>query len=115
MTRVLNSFSKNNYFPSAIQPNSLFGVGITILVTALSTFLTRLLQCFLEILDFLGELRKVVVSGITFLSTFLSGTETGCLLSVLFKPMTVTSVVCGVRAPMLLAQVATQSGLSWEP
>ncbi len=32
--------------------------------------------------------------------------EIGLLLSVLFKPTTITSVVRGIRTPMLLAQVA---------
>jgi hypothetical protein len=95
-----------HYFPSATQPNSLFGVGIAILVTAFLPFLTRLLQCFLEPLDFLGELRKVVVYGITFFSAFLSGAEIGFLLSILFKPTSIMSVVHGICTPMLLAQVA---------
>ncbi len=63
------------------------------------TFLAGLLQCFLELLDFLGELHKVMVYGITFLSAFLSGAEIGFLLSVLLKPTTITSVVHGICAP----------------
>jgi hypothetical protein len=70
------------------------------------TFLDGLLQRFLELLTFFGELCKVVVYGITFPSAFLSGEEIGFLLSVLFKPTTITSVVHGICAPMLLAQVA---------
>ena len=70
------------------------------------TFLTGLLQRFLKLLDFLGELRKVVVYGITFISAFLGGAVIGFLLSVLFKPMTITSVVSGMHAPMFLTQVA---------
>jgi hypothetical protein len=73
---------------------------------ALLTILTRLLQWLLKLLDFLGELHKVVIYGITFLPAFLSSAEIGFLLSVLFKPMTITSVVRGIHAPMLLAQVA---------
>jgi hypothetical protein len=74
---------------------------------ALSTFLTGLLQCLLKLLNFLGELRKVLVYRITFiLSAFLSIAEIGFLLSVLLKPTTITSVVRGIHAPMLLAQVA---------
>ena len=73
---------------------------------AFLTFLTGLLQCFLKLLDFLGELCKVVVYGITFLSAFLSGAEIRFLLSVLFKPTTIMSVVHGICAPMLLSQVA---------
>jgi hypothetical protein len=73
---------------------------------AFLTFLTGLLQRFLKLLNFLGELRKVMVYGITFLSAFLSGVEIRFLLSVLFKPMTITSVVRGTCTPMLLAQVA---------
>ncbi len=60
-TRILNGFSKFNYFPSDTQPNSLFRVGIAILLMAFLTFLARLLQHFLKLLDFLGELRKVMV------------------------------------------------------
>jgi hypothetical protein len=37
---------------------------------------------------------------------FLSGTEIGFLLSVFLKPTTIKSVVCGIRTPMPLAQVA---------
>ncbi len=55
---------------------------------------------------FFGELREVVVYWITFLSAFLSGMEIRFLLFVLFKPMTIMNVVRGIRAPMLLAQVA---------
>ncbi len=80
---------------------------MAILVMTFLTFLTRLLQRFLKLLNFLGELHKVVVYGITFLSAFLSGAEVGFLLSILFKPTTITSVVHGICAPMLLAQVAT--------
>ena len=70
------------------------------------TFLAGLLQHFLELLDFLGELRKVMVYGITFLTALPSGAEIGFLLSVFFKPTTITSVVHGICTPMLLAQVA---------
>jgi hypothetical protein len=72
----------------------------------LSSFLTRLLQRLLKLLNFLGQLREVMVHGITFLSAFLSGAEIGFLLSVLFKPTSITSVVHSMRAPMLLAKVA---------
>ncbi len=40
------------------------------------------------------------------MSAFLSGAETGFLLSVLLKPTTITSVVRGMCAPMLLAEFA---------
>jgi hypothetical protein len=69
-------------------------------------FLTRLLQCLLKLLDFLSQLREVLVYGITFSSACLSGAEIRFLLSVLFKPTTIMSVVRGMYAPMLLAQVA---------
>jgi hypothetical protein len=39
------------------------------------TFLARLVQRFLELLNFLGELREVMVYGIAFLTTFLSSAE----------------------------------------
>jgi hypothetical protein len=58
------------------------------------------------LLDFLGELRKVVVYGTTFCSAFLGGAEIRFLLSVLFKPTTIKSVVHGIHAHMLLVQVA---------
>ena len=70
------------------------------------TFLAGLLQRFLEILNFLGELCKVMVYGITFLTALLSGAEIGFLFSVFFKPMTLTCDVRGICAPTLLAQVA---------
>ncbi len=73
---------------------------------ALLPFLTGLLQRFLKLLDFLGQMRQVLVDEITFLSAFLSGAGIGCLLSILFKPMTITSVVHGICAPKLLAKVA---------
>ncbi len=73
---------------------------------AFLTFLAGLLQRFLELLNFLGELCKVMVYRITFLTAFFSGAEIGFLLSVLLKPTTITSVVHGICALMLLAQVA---------
>ncbi len=88
-------------FLCATQPNSLFRVGIAIRVTAASlTFLAGLLQRFLKLLNFLGELRKVMVYGITFLTAFLSGAEIGFLLSILLKSTTITSVVRGVHPPL---------------
>jgi hypothetical protein len=47
-----------------------------------------------------------MVYEITFLTAFLSGAEIRFLLSVFFKPTTITSVARGIRIPMLLAQVA---------
>ncbi len=79
---------------------------MAILVTALLPFLTRLHQRLPKCLDFLGQLHEVLVYRITFLSAFLSGAETGFLLSNLFKTTTITSVVHGKCTPMLLAQVA---------
>ncbi len=69
------------------------------------TFLAGLLQRFFELLDFLSELREVMVYRITFLTALLSGAEIGFLLSMFFKPTTPTCVVHGIHAPMLLAQV----------
>jgi hypothetical protein len=71
---------------------------------ALTTFLTRFLQRLLKLLNFLGQLCKVVVYEITSSSAFLSGAEIGFLLSVLFKHTTITRVVHGICGPMLLAQ-----------
>jgi hypothetical protein len=66
--------------------------------------LTIFLQCFLKLLDFLGQLCKVLVQKICFLTALLSGAELGLLLSVFLKPTTITSVVGGIRIPMPLAQ-----------
>jgi hypothetical protein len=73
---------------------------------ALLTFLAGLFQRFLKFLDFLSELRKVMIYGIIFLTAFLSGAEIGLLFSVFLKPTTLMCVVHGKHAPMLLAQVA---------
>jgi hypothetical protein len=108
-SRILNGFSKFNYFPSATLPNSLFRVGIAILAMAFLTFLAGLLQRFLELLNFLGELREVTFYGITFLTALLSGKKIRFLLSFFFKPMTLTCVVRGICAPVLLAQVEMQN------
>jgi hypothetical protein len=79
------------------------------------TFLAGLLQRFIKLLNFLGELRKVMIYGTTFLTTFLSGMEIRFLLSVFLKPTALTCVVRGIRTPMLLAQVAMllESNLLW--
>ncbi len=79
------------------------------------TFLAGLLQHFLELLDFLGELRKVMIYWIILLTAFISGTEIRFLLSVFLKPMVLMCVVRGIRAPMLLAQVAMllKANLFW--
>jgi hypothetical protein len=82
---------------------------------AFLAFLAGLLQSFLKLLNFLGELREVMIYGTTFLTAFLSGMETRFLLSVFLKPMALTCVVRGIRAPMLLAQVAMllKANLLW--
>jgi hypothetical protein len=83
---------------------------------ALTSFLTRLLQSFLELLDFLGQLRKVMVHGITFSSAFLSGTE---MLSP-FRPFQTYDnhkyCVWYMRPHASFTGCSSsQSGLSWEP
>jgi hypothetical protein len=70
------------------------------------TFLAKLLQQFLKFLNFLSELRKNLIYGIVFLTTFLSGADFGLQLSVFLIPKTLTCVVRGIRAPILLAQAA---------
>ncbi len=95
-----------SFCPTLACTTPLFRVGIAVLVTAFLTFLAGLLQRFLEFLDFLSELCKVMIYGIVFLTAFLSCAEIGLLLSVFLKPTTLTCVVRGKRAPMLLAQVA---------
>jgi hypothetical protein len=96
ITRIRNGFSYFNDFPSDTRPNSLFGVRITILVPELLPFLTRLLQRILKLLDLVGSL----------ISAFLGSAEIGYLLSSLFKPTTISSIVRGTCTPILLAQVA---------
>jgi hypothetical protein len=56
-----------------------------------------------------------MIYGITFLTAFFSGAEIGLLLSIFLKPMTLTCVVRGIGAPMLLAQVAMllKANLLW--
>jgi hypothetical protein len=72
----------------------------------LLSFLTLFLQCFLELLNFLGQLHEVLVNWIRFLTAFLSGAEFGLLLSVFLEPMTIASAVRGICAPMPFTQVA---------
>ncbi len=73
---------------------------------AFLTFLAGLLQRFLKLLDFLSELCEVMVYGITFLTAFLSSVEIRFLLFVLLNSTTITSVVRGMCAPLLLAEFA---------
>ncbi len=48
-----------------------------------------------------------------FLSAFLGGAETGFLCSVFLVPTTILCVVRGIRAPMLLTEVAMLLGASF--
>jgi hypothetical protein len=64
----------------------------------------------LELVHFLALLRKRLLYGIGFLSAFLSGAEIGFFCSVFLKMTAITSIVCRVRAPMLLAQVTVFLG-----
>jgi hypothetical protein len=83
----------------------------------LSRFLAQLLERLLKLLDLLAQLCKVLINGICFLTAFLSGTEIGFLLSVFLKPTSITSVVCGIRAPINLPKVAMllKTGLLGNP
>ncbi len=47
-----------------------------------------------------------MVHGICFLTKFLIGAEIRLILSIFIKPTTITRVLHGIWAPMLLAQVA---------
>jgi hypothetical protein len=93
-----------NFTNFLVLPNPT--VGISILVMVFLTFLAGLLQRFLELLDFLGELREVMIYWTIFLTAFLSGTEIRFLLSVFLKPMALMCVMRDICTPMLLAQVA---------
>ncbi len=59
----------------------------------------------LELVRFLAQLREGLLYGIGFLSAFLSGTEIGFFRSVFLKTTAIASIVCRVRAIMLLADV----------
>ena len=67
----------------------------------------------LELVHFLALLCKRLLCGIGFLFAFLSGAKIGFFHSVFLKPMTITSIVHRVRAPMLLAKVAVFLGTSF--
>jgi hypothetical protein len=56
-----------------------------------------------------------VLNGIRFLTAFLSGAKIRLLLSILLKPTALTCVVRGIRAPIVLAQVALllKASLLW--
>ena len=60
----------------------------------------------LELVQFLAQLREGLLYGIGFLSTFLSGAEIGFFRSVFHKMTAIVSIVCRIRAPMLLAKAA---------
>jgi hypothetical protein len=66
----------------------------------------------LELVRFLAQLRKGLLYGIGFLSAFLSGAEIGFFRSVFLETTAIASIVCRVRAPMLLAKVAVFLGTS---
>ncbi len=68
------------------------------------------LQHLLKLVQFLAQLRERVLGGIGFLSAFLGGAEIGFFCSVFLKTTTIAGIVCCVRAPMLLAQVAVSLG-----
>jgi hypothetical protein len=67
----------------------------------------------LELVRFLAQLREGLLYGIGFLSAFLSGTEIGFFCSVFLETTAIVSIVHGVRAPMLLAEVAVFLGTSF--
>jgi hypothetical protein len=58
-----------------------------------------------------------LINRICFLTAFLSRAEIGFLLSVFLKPTTITSVVCGIHAPMPLSQVEMllEVNFLWNP
>ncbi len=71
--------------------------------------LIRLVSCFLIVLKpvhLLAQLCKRVLHGIRFLSAFLGGAEIGFFSLVLLVPTAMLVFVCGMHAPMLLAEVA---------
>jgi hypothetical protein len=70
----------------------------------------------LELVRFLAQLHEGLLCGIGFLSAFLRGAEIGYFRSIFLKTTAIASIVCRVRAPMLLAQVAMFLGtyLFWD-
>ncbi len=58
----------------------------------------------LELVQFLAQLRKGLLHGTGFLSTFLSGAEIGFFRSVFLKTTTIARIVRRARAPMLIAR-----------
>jgi hypothetical protein len=101
------------YFPYAAQPNSLFRVGITIIPTAFLGLEAQFFKRLLKLVQSLAQLRKRLSCGIGFLSTFLVGAEIGFLHPVFPILTTVSPIVCSMRAPMLLADVAMLLGASF--
>jgi hypothetical protein len=67
----------------------------------------------LELVQFLAQLRERLLCGIGFLSAFLSGAEIGFFRSVFLETTAIVSIVCRVRALMLLAKVAVFLGTSF--
>ncbi len=88
------------------EPNSLFGAGIAIDPTAFLGLDICLLESLLELVWFLAQLSKTLLSGIGFLSCFLGSPEIGFYLSIFLILTTVLGFVRSMGAPMLLAQVA---------
>jgi hypothetical protein len=73
---------------------------------ALLCFLAWFIQPFLELIQLLAQLHKVLIYRIHFLTAFFSSTEIGFLLFIFLIPTTIPGIVRGVCAPILLAQVA---------
>ncbi len=71
------------------------------------------LDCLLELVRFLAQLREGLLYGIGFLSAFLSGAEIEFFRSVFLEMMAIASIVRRVCAPMLLAKVAVFLGTSF--
>ena len=71
----------------------------------------------LKLVQFLAQLHERLPCGFGFHSTFLSDAEIGFFCSVFLEPMAISSIVCRVCAPMLLAKVAVFLDMSflWSP
>ncbi len=92
------------YFPYASRHNSLFGVGIAIAMAVLLLLGVCFLKHLFKLIQFLAQLRKRLLRGIGVFSTFLGSAV--IFRSVILKTTAIVSIVCPVRTPMLLAQVA---------
>jgi hypothetical protein len=79
-------------------------VGIAIATATFPLLGVLFLKHLLELVRFLAQTRKGLLSGIGFLSAFLSGAEIGLFHSAFLKMTAIARIVRCSRAPMLMAR-----------